>query len=314
MPSRPATLLTWMQLFRLPNVFTAVADVLLGWLVVQRSFERPELMLWLVAASCLLYTSGMVLNDVYDRQIDAEERPERPIPSGRIDARLAHRVGLAMLAGGVLAACAAGAIGTSHSGGQSWLWRPVAVALALAALVLLYNRSLKHTPLGPAVMGSCRLLNVLLGMSMAAAWLPMHFVLAGGVGVYVAGISWMARGEAGLSSRPHLVGGTVVMLAGLALVAWYPQWLPAGGQWTFRIESSGWQMLWAVLGLLVGYRCLAAIFTPHPALVQRAVKHAILSLIVIDAAATLPAAGPMAIVIALLLLPTMVLGQWVYST
>ena len=31
-----------------------------------------------------LYAAGMVLNDAFDAELDARERPERPIPSGRI--------------------------------------------------------------------------------------------------------------------------------------------------------------------------------------------------------------------------------------
>ena len=38
----------------------------------------------LVAASSCLYLAGMALNDYADREVDAVERPGRPIPSGRV--------------------------------------------------------------------------------------------------------------------------------------------------------------------------------------------------------------------------------------
>ena len=38
----------------------------------------------LALASVLMYWSGMALNDWADREADAVERPERPIPSGRV--------------------------------------------------------------------------------------------------------------------------------------------------------------------------------------------------------------------------------------
>ncbi len=41
------------------------------------------------------------------------------------------------------------------------------MALALVACVLGYNAGLKRTVLGPEVMGACRGLNLLLGMSQA---------------------------------------------------------------------------------------------------------------------------------------------------
>ncbi len=48
---------------------------------------------------------------------------------------------------------------------------------------------------------------------------------------------------------------------------------------------------------------------------QMAIKRSIFSLIVFDAAITLAAAGPWAAIVVLaLLLPTLVLGTWIYST
>ena len=38
----------------------------------------------LAAASSCLYLAGMALNDYADRDVDAVERPGRPIPSGRV--------------------------------------------------------------------------------------------------------------------------------------------------------------------------------------------------------------------------------------
>ena len=38
----------------------------------------------LTAASSCLYLAGMALNDYADREVDAVERPGRPIPSGRV--------------------------------------------------------------------------------------------------------------------------------------------------------------------------------------------------------------------------------------
>src|SRR4051794_40806202 len=94
-------LTAWLQLLRLPNVFTAAADVTMGFLVTQRGLEPVQDFAMLVAASCLLYLSGMVLNDVFDAGVDAVERPERPIPSGRISLRAATIVGWTMLFAGV---------------------------------------------------------------------------------------------------------------------------------------------------------------------------------------------------------------------
>jgi hypothetical protein len=76
-----------------------------------------------------------------------------------------------------------------------------------------------------------------------------------------------------------------------------------------------WMVLLALISFPVLVRCLIADTDPVPRKVQMAVKRAILSLIVYDAAVTLAVAGPVAALAVLaLLLPTTVLGAWVYST
>ena len=54
-----------------------------------------------------------------------------------------------------------------------------------------------ETPLGPAAMGLCRFLNVLLGLSLAGTLaVPGGLHLAAVVGLYVAGVTWFAHAEA----------------------------------------------------------------------------------------------------------------------
>ena len=79
-------LLAWMQLVRLPTVFTALADILLGTQLVvpAEATTSPRALGLLLVASAGLYLAGMVFNDVFDRHRDAVERPGRPLPSGRI--------------------------------------------------------------------------------------------------------------------------------------------------------------------------------------------------------------------------------------
>ena len=59
-----------------------MSNILAGYAVVGRG--RPDALPWLLAASAGLYAGGVVLNDYFDREVDAVERPERPIPSGRV--------------------------------------------------------------------------------------------------------------------------------------------------------------------------------------------------------------------------------------
>ena len=149
----------YLQLLRLPNVFTAMADILLGFLFTHASLEPwPEFAL-LLCASSLMYLAGMVLNDYFDQEQDARERPFRPIPSGRVSARTARSLGWTM----VLAGAGLGWGVTALTG----TLRPGVVATLLAMAIVAYDAMLKKTPAGPLAMGVCRMLNVLLGMSAA---------------------------------------------------------------------------------------------------------------------------------------------------
>jgi 4-hydroxybenzoate polyprenyltransferase len=325
--SRGERLRAYLELFRAPALFTALADVMLGFFFAYRPtlfaqfglFWKPPwtLLAVLIGASALLYTAGMVLNDFFDAAVDARERPGRPIPSGRVARSTAGWLGGLMLLAGV----ALGWMASFHA--ESY--RPGLIATGLAAVVLLYDSFLKKTPLGPLGMGACRMLNVLLGMSAGSlAFAPVeepfsavHYVLAGGVGLYIVGVTLFARQEASRSSPAMLAAAIVVMAAGIALIGWFPNLAEEAGKPLYLIGPfTRWQQFLGLLGLLIVYRCVMAIMNSgHPAYVQMAVTHCLRSLIVLDAFACLAAAGTgPAIAIFCLLVPALVLGRWLYST
>ena len=84
---RMKRLLAYLQLCRFAAVFTALADICMGWLLTQPDFTPERDFALLLISSAGLYLAGMVFNDVFDRRIDARERPNRPIPSGRVPLR-----------------------------------------------------------------------------------------------------------------------------------------------------------------------------------------------------------------------------------
>src|SRR5688572_14019874 len=99
----------YFELVRPANVLTAIADVLAGYAVaaaVGSAIEGAALA-WLMISTACLYAGGVVLNDFFDRDIDAVERPERPIPSGRVAPGVAAAFGGVLLALGVAAAALA---------------------------------------------------------------------------------------------------------------------------------------------------------------------------------------------------------------
>jgi 4-hydroxybenzoate polyprenyltransferase len=202
-------------------------------------------------------------------------------------------------------------------------WQPVVLAAILSVLILLYDAWLKHTVLGPIAMGGCRFCNVLLGLVAAAADLHAWwtYALPGVVGLYVIGITWFARDEAGISKRLGLIRGAVTILAAIlfgAIVPWsYHIWFRS---WQETSERATPERLMSYLPLLalfavgVGWSLERAIQKPIPALVQAAVKRCLLGIIVLDAILASLFVGWPGLLILLLLPPALILGKWVYST
>jgi 4-hydroxybenzoate polyprenyltransferase len=297
------------QLLRIPNVFTAMADILLGWLVVRALglldvSENDALIVLalLLGVSSCLYCAGMVWNDVFDVAQDRRERPFRPIPSGRVSRRAAVTLAtLLTLAGVGLAAACQPYVG----------WTPLLLALAIVAAVLLYDAWLKRTPAGPVGMGACRFLNVLLGLSAAGdvgeRWM-LH--LAAVVGVYIAGVTWFARKEAARSERWQLWSAFAVMLAAMGLaLAWPAWWAPSA-----ELRFSLFPYLIAAWACLIIVPAMLAIRGMEPKGIQGAVKRLVLGLIGLDALLAFVHVGWPALAMLGLLVPALLIGKWVYST
>src|SRR5579883_3194917 len=180
---------TYAQLVRLPNLPSALADICLGGLAAGALPDRWLTWLLLLPASACLYCAGMVWNDYFDHDQDRRERPFRPIPSGRVTRAQARMVATGLMTAGVLFAAVATLVGGASL--------PVVLAGLLVVAILLYDGSLKRTPLGPIAMGLCRFLNVLLGVSAAGDLLwPRGPHVALVVGLYIVGVTWFARTEA----------------------------------------------------------------------------------------------------------------------
>jgi 4-hydroxybenzoate polyprenyltransferase len=140
----------WLQLFRVPNLFTVPGDPLAAFLIATGGLLDARV--WpAVAASLCLYSAGLAMNDLADYKEDLQDRPHRPLPSGRVGVGAAWAVVilLSMAALGLLS-----------------LAGPYAVAVGIGLLVhiALYNFLTKRIPvLGAVNMGLCRALSAALG-------------------------------------------------------------------------------------------------------------------------------------------------------
>lgn len=261
---------SYLQLMRPANLLTAAADVLAGAALAFGATETSSasvlpVNLWLLVLSTVgLYGGGVVLNDVFDAKLDAVERPERPIPSGRVSVGQASVLGIALLILGI---------------GAAYLFSPMSawLALIIAGLAVFYNRFGKHHALfGPLNMGLCRGANLLLGIS-AAGTLPIKVLWPVALipVIYIAAVTMISRGEVHGGNRTTLWGAAVLFL------------LVSSLQIGAAVELG---TLWLAIGfvalhlLLVLRPLWTAIQQPIGPNIGAAVKAGVLSLIVMDAA------------------------------
>jgi 4-hydroxybenzoate polyprenyltransferase len=185
------------------------------------------------------------------------------------------------------------------------------IALGLVCAILFYDGWLKRTWAGPIGMGSCRFLNVLLGLSPAdPSVIPWNarIYLAAVAGIYIVGVTWFARTEARSSSRPALIMAACTMLVGLFLALAAPVLVDRAR------PAMIFPYLLVLLGFLLGLPIVRAINRPIPSLVQPAVKRSIVGLIILDATLATGIVGNLGLLVLLLLLPTLYIGRWIYST
>jgi 4-hydroxybenzoate polyprenyltransferase len=297
----------YLQLVRLPNLFTAAADSLAGWLLTRGSFGQPGRWLPLLGASIAIYAAGVVLNDVFDFKVDVRERPGRPLPSGRVSKRLAAWLGGVLLALGPVLAAASSSLAS------------FGVALVLASCVLAYDGGVKRTPLGPELMGVCRGLNVLLGMSQSEQLGgPSGWLVAGSLALFVTGVTWISRSETETGHTRGLFAG--VALQNLAIIGLLAAASPRGplswnGPERSITAAIGGLLVLVLVAGIVNRADARALRQPIPELIQKAVKTGILSLVWLNVGMVAAVRGPaLAIFVALLWIPAFVLGRWLYST
>jgi 4-hydroxybenzoate polyprenyltransferase len=281
------TFWAYLQLMRPANIVTAWADILAGYaasgfLLSEYGLQATQIV-WLLLSTTGLYGGGVVFNDVFDTEIDAQERPERPIPSGRASRQGAIWLGSFLLLIGVIAA--------SQVTLLSFI---LAAIVALAALV--YDALGKHHPwLGPINMGFCRGGNLLLGVSAVPIMVGEQWFLALIPIAYIAAITAISQGE--VHGGKKSIGAIAILLLVVAI-----------GSVLVLGLLPNYQVLLAVpFAALLAARVLPPFVKvarePQPDLIRLAVKAGVLSLIVLDATMAAGFAGWVYGLLVLLLLP-----------
>jgi 4-hydroxybenzoate polyprenyltransferase len=255
MTPRPADLA---RLVRAPAALSVPGDALAGAAAAGGADVRTA---GLAASSVLLYWAGMAGNDWADRHVDATERPDRPIPSGRVSPRAALATATGLTALGLAAAGVAG--GT----------RALAVAVPLAGCIWGYDLGAKGTATGPAVMAACRTLDVLLGGTRGRVRRAVPAALTVGAHTYL--VTALSRREVS-GAEPRLPAATLAGTGAVALTA--------------VVGARGAAALTAALGLATAYAVrfggpqLDAAAQPSPARIRSAVTAGVTGLPLLQAA------------------------------
>jgi 4-hydroxybenzoate polyprenyltransferase len=213
---RPSRLQIALRLGRVSNVPTVFTNVAAG-LALGGAAPLSTLAVALGVAVSLFYVGGMYLNDAFDARWDARNRPERPIPSGQVKAATVTIAGFAMLAAG--AGLVAAVVDTRP---------PLWAAVALGALIVLYDLSHKGNPLAPVVMALCRVAVYALAALAVAPWPPGRplYLGAAAMFVYLVFLSTLARKETLHPKLPKMIGslvaGIALLDAGVLAICGYP--------------------------------------------------------------------------------------------
>jgi 4-hydroxybenzoate polyprenyltransferase len=254
---RPIALETLLRLGRVSNLPTVWTNVLASTALAGGAALSTRTTLVALAMS-LLYVGGMFFNDYCDRDIDAVERPERPIPAGEISEHAVAAIAWALLGTGVAVMAMFGIAA-------------VAVALALALAIVGYDFFHKRNPFAPLVMGLCRALVYCAAAVAAVGGVSALLGLAAAAMLaFTAGLTYAAQQE-NLDQIGHL--WPLALLAVPVIVS-----LPALWQGVLAF------LVYLGLVVCVAYAVYLLARRPGIGCVPRAVGYLIAAISLVDAA------------------------------
>jgi 4-hydroxybenzoate polyprenyltransferase len=277
---------------RLANIVTAISDILagiaiggslvgvafggtetqhipLGRLILEEKSFAPFIpILLLVISTAGLYGGGVVLNDVFDAELDKIERPERPIPSGLISKTSAAIFGTFLLIIGVVAA--------ALSDRENLFSFTTLIALVIALAAIVYDKWAKHHNFfGPFTMGFCRGCNLLLGISIVTFALQQLWYIALVPLVYIAAITMISRGEVHGGKRTTLyLAASFYIIVLLSIILFSAKNNTLDKSLAFLI----------VFALMIFLPLQRAIIRPEGPRIGKAVKGGVIALIAMNAA------------------------------
>ncbi|MGB8027167.1 MAG: UbiA family prenyltransferase [Nitrososphaeraceae archaeon] len=292
----------YLVLVRLPNLFTLPSNILVGMATVSSlaftltSFTQ---FLLLVTISVLLYCVGIVLNDLYDFDIDKKERPNRPLPSGKISRRSA-----------IVLVAVFSTIALILSLQVSF--STLVISSILFSVIFGYDKYLKNTHAGPFTIASARVMNILLGTSVSlrsvdsySQIVTLTFVLIITF-VYVSLIGFISRYEVhGFSDNTKLLLPPAIVATVISSIILFTL------MGFFKLESLIILSLFSFIMII----SFSRIYRRDSGRTQQIVRNMILSIIVLDSTFLTGIIGiELGLVVLTLMAPLLVLANKMYMT
>jgi 4-hydroxybenzoate polyprenyltransferase len=282
---------------RLPNVFSALSNIIAAYLVVHANMEPPWTavgpLFLLLAASACLYCAGLVFNDYFDLDEDRRERPFRPLPSGQVSRRAAVLLGAALMVSGVVFAAM-----VSRSS--------LVISLSLCGVILLYDAVVKESWPGAAMMGACRYLNWLLGLSIAdIQW--VHMLVPLPVFLYVGSLTLLSHEETRGTNRSAPMWSILGITLSAALITAYT---------LLGVLSNSAVIIPLIAAYGYVIKLLLAVRKDYaPATIQAAITTLVIGIIPLDAILVM-ATGQVAAgaLILFLVIPSRIIARYLYVT
>jgi 4-hydroxybenzoate polyprenyltransferase len=290
----------YLILVRFPNLFTLPSNILVGFVIVSTLSQTAFVqVLFVVTISILIYCVGIILNDYFDFTIDKKERPNRPLPSGKISRKIAIILAfvfsiLALILSFIMSV------------------QTLAISSILLAVIFAYDKYLKKTSVGPYTIATARVMNILLGVSVNinnignyAQIVILTFVLSITF-VYVSLIGFLSRYEIyGFSNNlklflfPTVLG---VIITSIILFSY------AG---FFRYDSL---IILALFSFIMGLS-FYEISKKDSLDIQKIIQNMILSIIILDSTFLSGIRGiELGLVVLTLLAPLLLLSKKMYMT
>ncbi|MDE1830404.1 MAG: UbiA family prenyltransferase [Thaumarchaeota archaeon] len=294
------TLRKYLQLARLPNVFTSPTNILAGYFILTPLSEANFINLAiLMTSSAFFYVAGVIFNDYFDMELDKKERPFRPLPSDAISKERALQIAIGFMGSALILAFIVS-------------WTSFTIAVFLSCMIFAYDYKLKHSRiLNPITIGGTRFLNVILGASTAIQ-LPLvtgfsHLIfVAICVFVYVIVIAFFSSKElSGMRSKSQIIAlfltnYAIVIAIGIAIV--------------FDILKPSSLLILVPFTVIISLIFRYSI-SGNAVRIQNTIKNLVISIIILDSIFVTGTTGlPIGLMTLLFLVPSIILSRKFYVT